>query len=122
MTERRAIVLAGALIAVGVLLLSLSACGAGGDDAGGVQRVDAGPDETYEACRDYLERRAYGLECSPMGVEYDHCAGEADSVCYRPDYWDCMYRGLRCRADGTITEDTACSWQCQDDDSDAGER
>jgi len=120
MTERRAIMLAGVLITAGVMLLSLSACGAGGEDAGDVPAVDAGPDETYEACRDYLERRAYGLECSPMGVEYDRCSGENDAMCYRAEYWRCMRRGLRCRADGTITEDALCSWQCEDRDADAG--
>ena len=120
MNERRALLFAGVLITAGVLMLSLSACGAGGDDAGDVPAVDAGPDETYEACRDYLEKRAYGLECSPMGVTYDRCSGENDAMCYRPDYWRCMARGLRCRPDGTITEDALCETTCLDRDADSG--
>jgi len=114
MTDRKALALACILTGLGLLLISVSACGTETEDAGIIQPADAGPDETHEACRDYLSRYAYGLECSPMGVEYDVCAQESDSRCYRPDYWRCKRRGLGCRGDTITSDSTGCETDCVD--------
>ena len=114
MNERRAILFAGVLIAAGVLLMSLSACGAGGDDAGD---AGEGGDETYLACRGYLADYNSDPDCTDR-IREDQCTGESDATCYRPEMWRCLRQNSYCYETemGTFArgEVAQCDRECSD--------